>query len=62
MELAGSDRGLVVRLDALRLEALRFVVFFGLDLGALFSFLVVCVIGPRLWMRYPHVRGYWQFA
>ena len=50
MEISGSDRGLMVRLEALRLEALRlealrFVILFALDLGALFAFLVVRVIG-----------------
>ena len=35
----------MVRLEALRLEALRFVILFVLDLGALFAFLVVRVIG-----------------
>ena len=45
MEVAGSDRGLVVRLRALRLEALRFVILFVSVLGALSAFLVVCVIG-----------------
>ena len=48
MEVADSDRGLAVRFKALRLDALRFVILFVLDFGALAALLVVCVIGPNI--------------
>ena len=52
MEVAGSDWDLVVRLEALRLGALRFVILFdtglGAALGALSASSVVRVIGNSI--------------
>ena len=65
-EFADPDWGLVVRFNAFRFKALRFVVLLDLSLAmllsALSSFLVGSLIGLSVWMAYPHVRGYWQLA